>query len=227
MTVGRIEDFQALEPFFRVIEDGLAGLAGGGHFFDLLAGDAVFEFIITVPGYPRRIAGRGNLIDLYRGYRNAFFPDRCFGLRTHRAGASTVTLEYASEGRAVATGRPYSNHYISVVTTACGGPNAAGHQRSGSRPAATAKAGAQPARGPCHQRRPRAVNCPRQVRRPIPPQRRRHIPIAHEDRLVVPDTLDTTIKLTFLEGPVRLAPADYSQRGKCCHLYRSGRRDVP
>ena len=37
MTVDRIEDFQALEPFFRVIEDGLAGLVDGGHFFDLLA----------------------------------------------------------------------------------------------------------------------------------------------------------------------------------------------
>ena len=35
MTVDRIEDFQALEPFFRVIEDGLAGLVDGGHFFDL------------------------------------------------------------------------------------------------------------------------------------------------------------------------------------------------
>ena len=116
MTVDRIEDFQALEPFFRVIEDGLAGLVDGGHFFDLLADDVVFEFIITVPGYPRRIAGRDNLIDLYRGYHNAFFLDRCFDLRTHRAEDSTVTLEYASEGRAVATGRPYGNNYISVVT---------------------------------------------------------------------------------------------------------------
>lgn len=116
MTVDRIEDFQALEPFFRVIEDGLAGLVDGGHFFDLLADDVVFEFIITVPDYPRRVAGRENLIDLYRGYQNAFFLDRCFDLRTHRADDSTVTLEYASEGRAVATGRPYGNHYISVVT---------------------------------------------------------------------------------------------------------------
>ena len=116
MTVDRIEDFQALEPFFRVIEDGLAGLVDGGHFFDLLADDVVFEFIITVPDYPRRIAGRDNLIDLYRGYHNAFFLDRCFDLRTHRADDSTVTLEYASEGRSVATGRPYGNHYISVVT---------------------------------------------------------------------------------------------------------------
>lgn len=116
MTVDNIEDFQALEPFFRVIESGLAGLVDGGHFLDLLADDVVFEFIITVPDYPRRIVGRDNLIDLYRGYRKAFFLDRCFDLRTHRADDSTVTLEYASEGRAVATGRPYSNHYISVVT---------------------------------------------------------------------------------------------------------------
>ena len=42
-----------------MIETGLAGLVGGGHFFDLLAEDVVFEFIITVPDYPRRIAGRG------------------------------------------------------------------------------------------------------------------------------------------------------------------------
>jgi ketosteroid isomerase-like protein len=116
MTVDRIEDFQALEPFFRVIEDGLAGPVDGGHFFDLLADDIVFEFIITVPGYPRRIAGRDNLIYLYCGYHNAFFLDRCFDLRTHRADDSTVTLEYASEGRDVATGRPYGNCYISVVT---------------------------------------------------------------------------------------------------------------
>ena len=60
--------------------------------------------------------GERDLIDLYRGYHNAFFLDRCFDLRTHRADDSTVTLEYASEGRAVATGRPYGNHYISVVT---------------------------------------------------------------------------------------------------------------
>jgi ketosteroid isomerase-like protein len=116
MTVDNIEDFRALEPFFRVIELGLAGLADGGHFFDLLADDVVFEFIITVPDYPRRVVGRDNLIDLYRGYQKAFFLDRCFDLRTHRADDSTVTLEYASEGRAVATERPYSNRYISVVT---------------------------------------------------------------------------------------------------------------
>jgi ketosteroid isomerase-like protein len=116
MTVENMEDFQALEPFFRVIEEGLAGQVDGGHFFNLLADDVVFEFIITVPGYPRRVVGREELIELYRSYHTTFFLDRCFDLRVHRADDSTVTLEYASEGRVVATGRPYGNRYISVIT---------------------------------------------------------------------------------------------------------------
>jgi ketosteroid isomerase-like protein len=116
MRLENMEDFRALDPFFRVIEEGVAGLVDGGHFFDLLADDVVFEFIITVPGYPRVVTGRDNLIELYSGYHAAFFLDRCFDLRIHRADDSTVTLEYASEGHAVATGRPYGNQYISVLT---------------------------------------------------------------------------------------------------------------
>ena len=116
-TIRDIEDFRALDPFFRIIERGLEGLVDGGHFFDLLADDVVFEFIITVPDYPRRVVGRENLIELYRGYGSAFFLDRCHDLRVHRSDAtSTVVLEYASQGKAVATGRPYSNRYISVIS---------------------------------------------------------------------------------------------------------------
>jgi ketosteroid isomerase-like protein len=116
MTVQNMEDFRALDPFFRVIEEGLAGLVDGRHFFDLLADDVVFEFIITVPGYPRVVTGRENLIELYRGYQSGFVLDRCFDLRVHRGDDSTVTLEYASEGHGVATGRPYGNQYVSVIT---------------------------------------------------------------------------------------------------------------
>ena len=58
MAISDHPDFRALDPFFRIIEQGLDGLAGPGHFFDLLAEDAVFEYVITVPGYPRRVEGR-------------------------------------------------------------------------------------------------------------------------------------------------------------------------
>jgi ketosteroid isomerase-like protein len=108
---------RALDPFFRIIEEGLRGLADGDHFFDLLADYVVFEFVITVPDYPRHIVGRDNLIELYRSYGDTFILDRCYDLRIHRSNAtSTVVLEYASEGKVVATGYPYSNRYISVIT---------------------------------------------------------------------------------------------------------------
>lgn len=57
-TINDLDDFKALEPFFRIIEQGLDGLADGGHFFDLLAEDVVFDYIITTPGYPRHVEGR-------------------------------------------------------------------------------------------------------------------------------------------------------------------------
>lgn len=60
-----IEDFRALDPFFRIIEQGLQGLADGDHVFELLTDDVVFDFVITVPNYPRRVVGRDNLIELY------------------------------------------------------------------------------------------------------------------------------------------------------------------
>ena len=55
MAITDLDDFKALDPFFRIIEQGLDGLADGGHFFDLLAEDVVFDYVITVPGYPRHV----------------------------------------------------------------------------------------------------------------------------------------------------------------------------
>ena len=115
--IENIDDFQALEPFFRIIEEGLAGVTDGGHFFDLLAEHVVFDFVITVPDYPRRVVGRDNLVELFRGYGSMFFLDNCYDLRVHQSPTtSTVVLEYSSSGRVVANGYPYSNRYISVVT---------------------------------------------------------------------------------------------------------------
>ena len=115
--IADLDDFAALDPFFRIIEQGLAGLAGPGHFFDLLAEDVVFEYVITVPGYPRRVEGRAAVAELYRPYGATLVLDRCYDLAVHHDRTQgTVVLEYASAGKVVATGAPYSNHYISVLT---------------------------------------------------------------------------------------------------------------
>jgi uncharacterized protein len=112
-----VESFAALDPFFRVIEKGLEGLADGGHFFDLLAHDVVFEYVITVPGYPRRVEGRLAVAELYRPYGTMLVLDRCDLVGVHRdAQTDVVVLEYTSQGRTVAGGKPYSNRYISVIS---------------------------------------------------------------------------------------------------------------
>jgi ketosteroid isomerase-like protein len=119
MTVANIQDFQALDPFFRVIERGLDGLVDGEHFFDLLAEDVVTEFVVTVPGYPRRVEGRDALAELYRDYGDTMRLERTSDLFIHHdREASVVVLEYAVHGQVVRTGHPYTNHFVSVITVA-------------------------------------------------------------------------------------------------------------
>jgi ketosteroid isomerase-like protein len=115
--ISDLDDFKALDPFFRIIEQGLDGIAEGGHFFDLLADEVVFDYIITIPGYPRHVEGRTAVAELYRPYGNTLVLDRCHDLAVHHdTQAGVVVLEYASAGRVVATGAPYTNRYISVLT---------------------------------------------------------------------------------------------------------------
>ena len=115
--ISNLDDFRALDPFFRIIQEGLSGLADGEHFFDLLTDDVVFDYIITVPNYPRRIVGRTAVAELYRPYGQTFMLHRCFDLAIHHdRQTGVVVLEYASEGFVVATGADYSNRYISVLT---------------------------------------------------------------------------------------------------------------
>jgi hypothetical protein len=42
-------DFRALDPFFRIIEEGVAGLVDGERYFEMLAEDVVFEYTSRSP----------------------------------------------------------------------------------------------------------------------------------------------------------------------------------
>ncbi|MFD4673736.1 nuclear transport factor 2 family protein [Lentzea sp. NPDC058450] len=116
-TIANLEEFAALDPFFRIIEEGVAGLVDGEHFFDMLAEDVVFEYVITVPGYPRRVEGRAAVAELYRPYGEMFSLERCYDLAVHHdQKTGVVVLEYASQGHVTTTGAAYGNRYISVLT---------------------------------------------------------------------------------------------------------------
>lgn len=110
-------NFGADGPFFRVIREGLEGLAEGEDYFDLLADDVVFEYVISVPGYPRRVEGRQGVIDLYSGYDDYMTVHTADNLRVYRdPEASVAVLEYEVHGESVLTGRPYNNRFVSIIT---------------------------------------------------------------------------------------------------------------
>jgi ketosteroid isomerase-like protein len=110
-------NFGADGPFFHIIREGLKGLADGEDYFDLLADDVVFEYVISVPGYPRRVEGRPAIIDLYSGYDDYMTVHAADNLRVYRdPSASVAVLEYEVHGESVQKGRPYNNRFASIIT---------------------------------------------------------------------------------------------------------------
>jgi uncharacterized protein len=110
-------NFGADGPFFQVIREGLKGLVDGEDYFDLLADNVVFEYVISVPGYPRRLQGRQSVIDLYSGYDDYMSVHSADNLRVYRdPEASVVVLEYEVHGESLQTGQPYNNRFVSIIT---------------------------------------------------------------------------------------------------------------
>lgn len=84
------------------MEEALAGIVEGADFFDMQAEEVVFDYVITVPGYPRRVVGRDAVAELYRPYGSRLMLDRCFDLAVHHdTEQEVIVLEYASEGRSL------------------------------------------------------------------------------------------------------------------------------
>ena len=53
MTDPKYAAFTALDPFFDIVQQGLAGLLDGDHYFDTIADDASLNFDIISPDGPR------------------------------------------------------------------------------------------------------------------------------------------------------------------------------
>jgi len=117
MTDPRYKAFAALDPFFDIVQLGLAGQVDGNHYFDAIAENAVFEYRYVFPGWPRVINGRAALMALYSGYGANIILHGADALIVHRClDARVVILEYEVHGRIIKTGAPYDNRFISVVT---------------------------------------------------------------------------------------------------------------
>jgi len=117
MPKAEYEVFEALNPFFGVVMEGLRGLVDGGHYFDTIAEDAFFEFRYHFPGWPGTIRGRANLMASFSGYGKTINLHSGDALVVHRSQDSRVViLEYEVHGTILSSGAPYDNRFISVVT---------------------------------------------------------------------------------------------------------------
>ncbi|WP_297730183.1 nuclear transport factor 2 family protein [Mycobacterium sp.] len=109
--------YAAMRPYFEVVAEALTGLVDGTDFFDMHAEDAVVEFVITVPDYPRRIVGREALAELYSDYGESIVQSGSSEVyRYYDPEKSVVILEYTMHGTVVRTGAPYVNRFVSVIT---------------------------------------------------------------------------------------------------------------
>src|SRR5580693_3501207 len=117
MTKSQYEIFEALNPFFEVVMQGLRGLVDGDHYFDTFAEDAVFESRYHFPGWPSTIRGRKNLMASLSGYGKTIKLHSGDALVVHRSqDIRVVILEYEVHGTILSTSKAYDNRLISVVT---------------------------------------------------------------------------------------------------------------
>ena len=117
MTKPRYEAFEALDPFFEIVMQGLRELVDGDHYFDTISEDGAFESRYHFPGWPLTIRGRANLMASFSGYGKTIKLHSGDGLVVHRSqDSSVVILEYEVHGTILSTGARYDNRLISVIT---------------------------------------------------------------------------------------------------------------
>jgi len=117
MTKAQYKVFEALNPFFGVVMEGIQGLVDGKHYFDTLAEDAIFESRYHFPGWSSMIRGRANLMASFSGYGKTIKLHSGDALVVHHSRDSRVViLEYEVHGKILSSGAPYDNRFISVIT---------------------------------------------------------------------------------------------------------------
>src|SRR3984893_1433148 len=85
MTNAKYAAFAALDPFFDIVMQGLAGAVDGDPYFDAIAADAGFEYRYVFPGFPTKIEGRDALMALYSGYGDSTVLHSGDALIVHRS----------------------------------------------------------------------------------------------------------------------------------------------
>lgn len=98
------------------VRDALEALTRGdtAPWAEMFADDGVQEFPYAPEGSPKRIEGKAGIAEYLKPYPDMLDLHR-IGRIVWRHDGDTAVAQFKVEGTAVPTGKPYSQHYISVV----------------------------------------------------------------------------------------------------------------
>ena len=108
--------YQAGAPYFDLVRGSLGDLVDGKHFFDIITDDIIYEVLYNVPGWPRVIKGRTDLMAAFRGYVDNIALRSANQLILHNTDdGRVVVIEYEVHGTVVANGAKYDNRFCSII----------------------------------------------------------------------------------------------------------------
>ncbi len=108
--------YQNAAPYFDLVRGALGDLVDGEHFFDIIKDEIIYEVLYDVPGWPRVIKGRTDLMAAFRGYVDNIALRSANELIVHKTGDGHVAvIEYEVHGTVIANGAKYDNRFCSII----------------------------------------------------------------------------------------------------------------
>jgi uncharacterized protein len=108
--------YQNAAPYFDLVRGALGDLVDGEHFFDIITDDIIYEVLYDIPGWPRVIKGRSDLMAAFRGYVDNIALRSADDLILHKTDdGRVVVIEYEVHGTVIATDVKYDNRFCSII----------------------------------------------------------------------------------------------------------------
>ena len=112
----KYDSYERAAPYFDLVRGALGDLVDGEHFFDIVADDVVYEVLYEIPGWPRIIKGRTDLMAAFRGYVDNVALQSGDRLIVHKTNdGRVVVIEYEVHGTILASGAKYDNRFCSII----------------------------------------------------------------------------------------------------------------
>ncbi|WP_026191771.1 nuclear transport factor 2 family protein [Methylosinus sp. LW4] len=108
--------YEPAAPYFDLVRGAVGDLVEGKHFFDVVTNDTIYEVRYDVPGWPRIIKGRADLMAAFRGYVESIVLQSANELIVHKTDdGRVIVIEYEVHGTILATDARYDNRFCSII----------------------------------------------------------------------------------------------------------------